>query len=146
MERLPYAGRVSIDPDQLLSEEALNAAVAALASRNAHHLAEMTPDEQQNALHHYRELGHDVLIAARATLEADGQVPSSEEVPGRAVVVFEDAGEEDVTVHTAFYPQLVELNETEVRGTRAQIMALMLVSNLEVEPGEGQQGEDESLP
>lgn len=133
---------VPIDPDEMLSEDSVEAAVAALAARNEHHLAEMTDEERANALDHYRQLATDVLLAARSTMEADSDVPSAEEQPGRAVVVFEDAGEEDVTVHTAFFPQLEELNGTEVRGTRAQIMALMLVGNLEVEVEDGEEDED----
>jgi hypothetical protein len=124
---------VPIDPDELLGEAALDAAVASLADRNAHHLAEMTAEERENALTHWRQLATDVLLAARVTMEADSDVPSSEEAPGRAVVLFEDAGDEDVTVHTAFFPHLEELDGNEVRGTRAQIMALMLVGNLDVE-------------
>jgi hypothetical protein len=133
---------VPIDPDDLLGEAALTAGVAALASRNEHHLAEMTDEERGQALDHYRQLATDVLIAARTTIEADSDVPSAEEIPGRAVVVFEDAGDEDVTVHTAFFPQLEELDENEVRGTRAQIMALMLVGNLEVEIDGEEEDED----
>ena len=41
----PNLRLVPIDPDELLGERALNAAVQSLAERNAHHLAEMTePD------------------------------------------------------------------------------------------------------
>lgn len=131
-----------IDPDELLGERALNAAVQSLAERNAHHLAEMTDEERENALGHWRQLATDVLLAARVTMEADSDVPSAEDEPGRAVVLFEDAGDEDVTVHTAFFPNLEELDGNEVRGTRAQIMALMLVGNLEVEV-EGAEGEED---
>src|SRR3546814_16588027 len=62
--------------------------------RSAHHLAEMTDEERENALGHWRQLATDVLIAARVTMEADSDVPSSEEHPGRAVVLFEDRSEE----------------------------------------------------
>lgn len=135
---------VPINPDDLLGEPALNAAVATLAERNAHHLAEMTDEERDNALGHWRQLATDVLLAARVTMEADSDVPSTEDEPGRAVVVFEDAGDDDVTVHTAFFPHLEELEGNEVRGTRAQIMALMLVGNLEVEVDDGEDEEDET--
>lgn len=134
---------MTIDPDELLSEAALNAAVQSLAERNAHHLAEMTDEERENALGHWRQLATDVLIAARVTMEADSDVPSAEEHPGRAVVLFEDAGEEDVTVHTAFFPNLEELEGNEVRGTRAQIMALHLIGSLEVEVEEAEDDDDE---
>ena len=55
-------------PDELLAEAPLEAAVAALAERNHHHLAQMNAAEQQDALAHWRELAVAVLTAAGAAL------------------------------------------------------------------------------
>lgn len=126
-----------IDPDLLLSDAALTAAVGALAARNQHHLADMQPAERDDALAHWRELALDVLTAARATLQAgDDPLALDAEAPGRAVLVLQDAGEEEVEVHVSFHPQLEELGEDEVRGTPAQVTALALLEQLAGGAGE----------
>ena len=56
-------------PDALLADAPIGAAVAALADRNAHHLAQMTQEEQQDAISHWRDLAVTVLTAAGAALE-----------------------------------------------------------------------------
>lgn len=131
-----------VDPDAILASPAVDAAVDALAGRNAHHLQGMTPQEQQEAILHWRELAIDVLTAARATLE--GAEPpegatAPEGAPGRAVIVLEDLGGEDVAVHAAFHPELEDLGGGEVAGTPAQVTALMLLGSLE---GDGEDGHD----
>ena len=81
-------------PDDLLADEALQAAVGALAARNSHHLDGMDDDERVQALQHWQELATDVLTAARATL-SDEQAPEGppvEALAGRAVIVLQDAG------------------------------------------------------
>ena len=122
-----------MDPDLLLADEPLDAAVAALARRNAHHFQDMTPEEQQSAIGHWRELALDVLAAARSVLASepgatDGVQPTAQ--GGRAVLVFEDAGGEDVAVHASFHPELEEVGPQEIAGTPAQLTALTLLQEL----------------
>ncbi len=122
-----------MDPDLLLSDAALDAGVGALANRNAHHLQSMAPEERADALRHWRALAVDVLTAVRATLAADGAAAAGGEAvatPGRAVIVLEDVGEQDVAVHAAFHPELEELGDDEVAGTPAQLTALALLDEL----------------
>ena len=121
-----------MDPDLLLSDAALDAGVGALASRNAHHLQSMAPEERAEALRHWRALAVDVLTAVRATLGTDEAGAAAEPVqtPGRAVIVLEDVGEQDVAVHAAFHPELEELGDDEVAGTPAQLTALALLDEL----------------
>ncbi len=120
-----------MDPDLLLADEALDAAVNSLAHRNQHHFEAMSEPERAQAVDTWRELATDVLVAVRATLASD--VP--EAVPatalgGRAVLVFEDAGDENVSVHAAFHPELHEVAPGEVAGTPAQLTALALLEQL----------------
>ncbi len=116
-----------MDPDHLLSAPALDAAVAALARRNHHHFDAMDDAERDQAVSTWRELATDVLVAVRSTTpSADAEA----EVGGRAVLVFEDAGEEDVAVHAAFHPELEEVGPEEVAGTPAQLVALSLLEQL----------------
>lgn len=121
-----------MEPDDLLSDAAVQAAVGALAARNQHHLAGMTPQEQQEALAHWRALAMDVLVAARAATPTGGAdvPPPAEGGPGRAVIVLEDAGEEDVAVHVTFHPELEDLGGDQVAGTPAQITAVALLEQL----------------
>jgi hypothetical protein len=119
-----------MEPDDLLSDAAVQAAVGALAARNQHHLAEMSPDEQQQALAHWRTLAMDVLVAARAATGTDGAPPPAQGGPGRAVIVLEDSGEEDVSVHVTFHPELEELGDDQVAGTPAQITAVAMIEQL----------------
>ena len=118
----------SIEPDALLGTHAVEAGVGALVARNRHHLDEMQPDEQENALGHWREITVEVLSAARNALtnaDADGD----DEV-GRALIVFEDQGEDEVAVHVTFTPQLQELEDGSIAGTPAQITAMSLLDTM----------------
>lgn len=122
-----------MDPEQLLADPAVDAAVGALATRNAHHFQDMTDQERAQALAHWRELAIDVLAAARAVIgggELGDQVSRTEGAPGRAVVVFEDAGDDDVAIHVALHPELEDLGNGEVAGTPAQLTALELLRQL----------------
>jgi hypothetical protein len=121
-----------IDADLLLGDAALDAAVGALASRNQHHLEQMAPAEQTDALMHWRELARDVLAAARAAV-GENAGPSGDGGPGRAVIVLEDAGEDDVAVHVAFHPELQDLGDGQLAGTPAQVTAVALLDSLEEE-------------
>jgi len=127
-----------MEPDDLLSDAAVQAAVGALAARNQHHLEGMTPEEQVNALAHWRALAMDVLVAARAAAGSDAP-PPAEGGPGRAVIVLEDSGEEDVSVHVTFHPELEELGEDQIAGTPAQITAVAMIEHL------GDDGSDEPV-
>ena len=79
-------------PDDLLAEAPLGAAVAALAERNRHHLAQMTEEERRDALAHWHDLAVAVLTAAGAAL--GGNDAPAGEAPGRAIIVLEDVGGE----------------------------------------------------
>jgi hypothetical protein len=114
-------------PDDLLAGAPLDAAVAALAERNHHHLAQMSPAEREEAMAHWRQLAVTVLTAAGAALPDDGVAAGPE---GRAVIVLEDAGPEEIAIHASFYPQLEDLGGGEVGATPAQAAALELLEQL----------------
>ncbi|WP_027005172.1 hypothetical protein [Conexibacter woesei] len=120
-------GPVTIDADALLGTRAVEAAVSALAGRNRHHLASMTPEEQVEAANHWRELAVEVLSAAREALTGGGGIP---EGSGRAVIVLEDSGGEEVNVHVTFAPQLEELQDGSIAGTPAQLAAMSLLESI----------------
>jgi hypothetical protein len=120
------------NPDELLAEAPLTAAVAALAERNRHHLAQMTDAEQADALAHWHDLAVAVLTAAGAAL--GGQGDGAADTQGRAVIVLEDAGEDEVAVHASFFPQLEDV-DGEVLVTPAQAAALELLEAM-TGPGE----------
>lgn len=136
---------MTIDPDALLSDASVRAAIGALASRNSHHLEAMSEEERAQALRHWQELAVDVLTAARSALEDPALTPDPSrptvdiegDLPGRAVIVLQDAGGEDVTVHATFHPELEDLGNGEVGGTPAQITGVMLLQSLGgEEPGD----------
>jgi len=116
---------MAFQPDDLLGDAALQAAVAALAERNQHHMADMSEVERADAVGHWRELAMTVLTAART---ATGPEPVEE--GGRAAIVLEDAGGDEITVHASFYPQLEDLGGGEVAATPAQATALELLEQL----------------
>jgi hypothetical protein len=123
-------------PDPLLSDAAVDAAVTALAERNAHHFTEMSDAERHEAIATWRDLAVAVLTAATAA--TDG--PESQRAPdegGRAVIVLEDVGPEEIAVHASFFPQLEPQGE-EVLATPAQAAALELLDGIAGElPEEG---------
>jgi hypothetical protein len=112
------------NPDELLAEAPLTAAVAALAERNRHHLAQMTDEERADALSHWHDLAVAVLTAAGAALGSEEG--GATDAQGRAVIVLEDAGEDEVAVHASFFPQLEDV-DGEVLVTPAQAAALELL-------------------
>ncbi len=124
-------------PEDLLAGAPLDAAVAALAERNHHHLAQMSSAEREDALEHWRQLAVTVLTAAGAALSEDGTEPT--DGPGRAVIVLEDAGPEEIAIHASFFPQLEDLGGGEVGATPAQAAALELLEQIsdEDDPGAG---------
>ena len=121
------------NPDELLAEAPLTAAVAALAERNRHHLAQMTDEERADALHHWHDLAVAVLTAAGAAL--GGSDDDATDAQGRAVIVLEDAGEDEVAVHASFFPQLEDV-DGEVLVTPAQAAALELLEAMTGPDGE----------
>ena len=120
-------------PDDLLGETAVRAAVSALAERNRHHLEQMSEPERTEALAHWHDLAIAVLSAAGAALQDNG---AEGEAPGRAVIVFEDAGEDEIAIHLSFFPQLDDLGDGEVAATPAQAAALDLLEGMASEPPE----------
>lgn len=132
---------MSASPDDLLSEGSLNAAVTALVERNRHHFEAMSEAERTDAVGHWRDLATSVLAAAGAALHQPAGASADPNAPGRAVVVFEDAGGDQVAVHASFYPELEDLGNGEVAGTPAQATALELLQNMadvaDEEPGGG---------
>ena len=116
-------------PDDLLGDAPLGAAVAALADRNHHHLAQMSEAERGDAMEHWRQLAVTVLTAAGAALP-DGESAGPDDGPGRAVIVIEDVGPEEISVHASFFPQLEDLGGGEVAATPAQAAALEILESL----------------
>ena len=116
-------------PDDLLAGPPLEAAVAALAERNHHHLAQMNDVERADAMSHWRELAVAVLTAAGAAL-GDERFEGEANLPGRAVIVLEDSGPEEIAVHATFFPQLQDLGGGEVGATPAQAAALELLEQI----------------
>ena len=119
---------MAFQPDDLLTDAALQAAVAALAERNQHHLADMSEEERRDAVAHWRDLAMTVLVAARTATTASA--PGGDDAGGRAAIVLEDAGDDEITVHASFYPQLEDLGHGEVAATPAQATALELLEQL----------------
>jgi len=114
-------------PDDLLADAPIQAAVTALAERNRHHLEQMTDAERNDALSHWHDLAVTVLSAAGAALGGDEEgADGNGNGPGRAIIVLEDAGGDEVTVHASFFPQLEDLGG-EVLVTPAQAAALELL-------------------
>jgi hypothetical protein len=116
-------------PEDLLADAPLEAAVAALAERNHHHLAQMSAAERDDAIAHWRQLAVAVLTAAGAALQEDAAA-GDDEGPGRAVIVLEDAGPEEIAIHASFFPQLEDLGGGQVGATPAQAAALELLEQI----------------
>jgi hypothetical protein len=114
-------------PEELLAEAPLEAAVAALAERNHHHLAQMSDAEREDAIAHWRQLAVAVLTAAGAALGEEGENGGA---AGRAVIVLEDSGPEEIAIHASFFPQLEDLGGGEVGATPAQAAALELLEQI----------------
>jgi hypothetical protein len=118
-----------IDVDALLGTRAVEAGVGALAHRNRQHILQMDEQEQAEAAHTWRELAVEVLSAARQALSTTGP-GSAPPGSGRAVVVLEDQGGEEVAVHVTFSPQLEELEDGSIAGTPAQLAAMSLLESI----------------
>jgi hypothetical protein len=121
-------------PEALLGDAPLQAAVAALADRNQHHFAQMSEAERRDAVGHWHDLAVTVLTAAGAAVDAPEGAASGQGGPGRAVLVFEDSGEDEIAVHATLYPQ-PEQEGDEMIVTPAQAAALELLQSM-AEEGE----------
>ena len=127
----------TIDADALLGTRAVEAGVSALAGRNQHHLQAMAPEEQVEAANHWRELAVEVLSAARIALTNAQSIQGA----GRAVIVLEDSGGEEVNVHVTFSPQLEEMSDGSIAGTPAQLAAMSILESIAGDPeGDGGHG------
>jgi hypothetical protein len=125
---------VTTTPEALLGDAPLHAAVAALADRNAHHFARMSEEERQDAIGTWHDLAVTVLTAAGAAVD-DPAAEGAPGGPGRAVLVFEDSGEDEIAVHATLYPQPQQQGD-EMLVTPAQAAALELLQNMSgEEPG-----------
>jgi hypothetical protein len=113
-------------PDSLLADAPIHAAVSALAERNQHHLAQMTDEEQRDAVAHWRDLAVTVLTAAGAAL---GHEESDGAPGGRAVLVFEDSGADEIAVHASLFPQPEQVGE-DMMVTPAQAAALEVLQGM----------------
>lgn len=122
-------------PEDLLADAPLQAAVAALADRNQHHLAQMTEEERHDAVGHWHDLAVTVLTAAGAALDDPDAIDGTPGGPGRAVLVFEDSGEDEIAVHATLYPQPEQRGEDMI-VTPAQAAALELLQGMADEDSE----------
>ena len=86
----------------------------------------MTAAERTEALAHWHDLAVAVLTAAGAALGGGESALGGGDATGRAVIVLEDAGEDEVAVHASFFPQLEDVGG-EVLVTPAQAAALELL-------------------
>jgi hypothetical protein len=128
---------VTTTPEALLADAPLQAAVAALADRNQHHFARMTEDERRDAVATWHDLALTVLTAAGAAVDSPAAVqPGEGGIPGRAVLVFEDTGEDEIAVHATLYPQ-PETQGDDMIVTPAQAAALELLQGMAEEGPQG---------
>jgi hypothetical protein len=127
-------------PEALLGDVPLQAAVAALADRNAHHFAQMSEEERRDAIGTWHDLAVTVLTAAGAAVDtpSDGGQAGG---PGRAVLVFEDAGQDEIAVHATLYPQ-PEQRGDEMIVSPAQAAALELLQQM-ADEGQAEEGLDQ---
>ena len=124
-----------IPTDLIVSEDSVQAGVAAMEQIHGRHLAQMTPDEQGEARQHWRSQVEQVLVAVRDALAGP---PTG---GGRALLSFSDSGEDHIDVGVAFEPELQERGG-EVEGTPAQVLAL---AALEAIAEQGDEEDDEPL-
>jgi hypothetical protein len=119
---------VTTTPEALLAEAPLQAAVAALADRNQHHFVQMSDEERRDAVATWHDLALTVLTAAGAAVDAPDPAPGQAPA-GRAVLVFEDAGQDEIAVHATLYPQ-PEQQGDDMLVTPAQAAALELLQGM----------------
>jgi len=64
---------------------------------------------------------------------------------GRAVIVLEDSGGDEVSVHVTFAPQLEELQDGSIAGTPAQLAAMSLLEAITAEDAGGTTSPEELI-
>ena len=114
-----------IPVDLITAQPSVQAGVSAMESIHGRHLAEMTPQEQEQAREHWQAQVEQVLVAVRDVHAAPGDGES-----GRAILTFVDADDDQVDVGVSFDPELRELPGGEVEGTPAQLLALTALEAL----------------
>ncbi|HET8951998.1 MAG TPA: hypothetical protein VFN44_15865, partial [Solirubrobacteraceae bacterium] len=67
--------------------------------------------------------------AARSAAGTGNSDPA-DRAHGRATIVLEDSGGEEVTVHATFWPEMQDLGGGEIAATPAQVAALELLEQL----------------
>jgi hypothetical protein len=120
---------VSLEPDALLSDATLDNAVAALLDRNAHHFAEMDDAQRQEAISTWRDIARAVLTAAAAAVGQEVEPRDPQDGGGRAIIVLEDTGPDQVAIHASFFPP-PEQHDDEMLVTPAQATALEMLDGM----------------
>jgi hypothetical protein len=123
-----------IPTDMILSEQSVRAGLDAMERIHGRHLGDMSPQEQEQARMHWREQVEQVLAAVR-----DVFVEPPTDDRGYAVITLSDAGDDRIDVGVVFQPDLEELDNGDVEGTPAQVLAL---AALEAIASEGEDPEE----
>ncbi len=121
--------------DMILSEQSVRAGLGAMERIHGRHLGDMSPQEQEQARTHWREQVEQVLAAVR-----DVYVEPPSEERGYAVITLSDAGDDRVDLGVVFQPDLHELDNGDVEGTPAQVLALAALEAIAAEGDEDDEG------
>ena len=121
--------------DMILSEQSVRAGLGAMESIHGRHLGDMSPQEQEQARTHWREQVEQVLAAVR-----DAYVEPPSDDRGYAVITLSDAGDDRVDLGVVFQPDLHELDNGDVEGTPAQVLALAALEAIAAEGDEEDEG------
>jgi hypothetical protein len=124
-----------IPTDMILSEQSVRAGLAAMERIHGRHLGDMSAQEQEQARTHWREQVEQVLAAVR-----DAYLEPPSEDRGYAVITLSDAGDDRVDVGVVFQPDLHELEDGDVEGTPAQVLALAALEAIAAEGDDGELG------
>ncbi len=117
--------------DMILSEQSVRAGLGAMESIHGRHLGDMSPEEQEQARNHWRQQVEQVLADVR-----DAYVEPPSEERGYAVITLSDAGDDRVDLGVVFQPDLHELDNGDVEGTPAQVLALAALEAIAAEGDE----------
>lgn len=124
-----------VPSETILAETSIQAGVQALERIHGGHLADMSPQEQEEARLHWRQQVEQVLMAVH------NEIVEPQGARGSAVIVFVDGEEDQIDVSVRFAPELRDLGNDQVEGTAAQILALTALAAVEEsterEPDEG---------
>ena len=121
--------------DMILSEQSVRAGLGAMERIHGRHLGDMSPQEQEQARNHWREQVEQVLADVR-----DAYVEPPSEERGYAVITLSDAGDDRVDLGVVFQPDLHELDNGDVEGTPAQVLALAALEAIAAEGDEEDDG------